>query len=276
MKENKPKNYGKIIPVRLIKNKLVRVKEIPPLESKNLKNQIDTSASFSTEPSNRIISTRSNHQSIDKLSVYLQKRYQQLIEDVKNDKEMIGTVEENIGEYPNTDPFGPSSNIHTQNYISNSKKVFFKKNDDKAVVFKVLDSKDSNLFLTIYNKTPPQKKFFKTSEVSQIIKVQNKFKGIYMREVERYVDRLKAINCLLETMLLLVGRAYDSAVKKKTFKILKKEFHDPFNNINDELKFEDKIQFKLPKRYYNFSDINQINSQRKSPNKKVGKMKFMY
>ena len=58
-------------------------------------------------------------------------------------------------------------------------------------------------------------------------------------------------------MLLLTGKAYDHAIKKITFKKLQKEFHDPFNNINDELRFEDKLQFKLPNRYYNFSNINQ-------------------
>ena len=131
--------------------------------------------------------------------------------------------------------------------------------------------------MTIYNKPPPQKKFFRRSEVSQIIKIQNKFKGIYMREVERGVDRLKAEGCILEAMLLLIGRAYDNAMRKITFYNLKREFHDPFNNINDELKFEDKIQFKLPNRYYNMSNINQMDSpkksQKKSPKKKNGKYK---
>ena len=62
-------------------------------------------------------------------------------------------------------------------------------------------------------------------------------------------------------MILLTGKAYDNAVKKMVFKELKKEFHDPFNNINDELRFEDKLQFKLPNRFYNFSSIYQLGSQ---------------
>ena len=272
MKEINSIKYGKLIPVKLIDNKLVRIKEAPNFESKKLKNQLDTSDSFSTEPSNRVISTRTNQHGIEKLIVDLSKKYKKLIEDVKNENEMIGTVEENIGDYPNYDPFGPTSNIHTQSHISNAKKVFFKKTDMNYVVFKVLDSK---LFLTIYNKAPPQKKFFRRNEVNQIIKIQNKFKGIYVREVERGVDRLKAENCILETMLLLIERAYDNAIRKKTFYKLKKEFHDPFNNINDELKFEDKIQFKLPNRFYNISGINQIDSPKKSPKKKA-RFKFIY
>ena len=266
MKKLQSVKYGKIIPVKLIGNKIVKIKNIPNLESKKLKEQqIDESVSCSTEPSIRIISNRSAHNDIVKLSVELSKKYKKLIEDVKIEKEMIGTVEENIGDYPNYDPFGPSSNGHTQSHISNTKKVFFKTNDENKVVFKVLDS---NLFLTIYNKAPPEKKFFRKSELNRIIKIQNKFKGIYKREVEKCVDRLKAEECILETLLLLVGRAYDNAMKKITFKKLKKEFHDPFNNNNDELKFEDKIQFKLPNRYYNSryyntSDINKINTPKK-------------
>ena len=38
MKELKSIKYGKIIPVKLIDNKIVRVREAPALESKNLKN----------------------------------------------------------------------------------------------------------------------------------------------------------------------------------------------------------------------------------------------
>ena len=61
---------------------------------------------------------------------------------------MIGTVEENMGEYPNLDPFG-STKVHTQSHISYGKKVFFRNSDTDEVVFKVLDSK---LYLTIYNR----------------------------------------------------------------------------------------------------------------------------
>ena len=96
-----------------------------------------------------------------------------------------------------------------------------------------------------------------------------------MRDVQRYVDRLKAEGCLLETIILLIGRAYDNAMKKITFQKFKKEFHDPFNNINDELSFEDKIQFKLPNRYYNNSDINKFNSAKKAPKKKKGRFNFI-
>ena len=266
LKELKSFEKGKLVPVKFIGNKLVRVKEVPNLESKKLKEiEASASVSFSTEPSNRIISNRTTRNGLDKLMVDLTKKYEQLIEDVKNEKEMIGTVEENMGEYPNLDPFG-STKVHTQSHISYGKKVFFRNSDTDEVVFKVLDSK---LYLTIYNKPPPKRQFFRRSEINQIIKIQNKFKGVYVRQIDKCVDRLRAEGCILETMLLLIGRAYDNAVKRNTFKKLKKEFHDPFNNINDELKFEDKIQFKLPNRFYNFSFTNALNSPRKSPTKNL-------
>lgn len=264
MKAIKSNKYGRLIPVKLIGNQLVRVKEIPNIESKKLRlNNLDNSVSLSTEPSNRNISNRSTNHQLDKFVVDLTNRYEELMDDVKNEKEIVGTVEENKGEYPNIDPFGPSSKMHTQSHISNSKKVLFKKSDENKVVFKVFDKK---LFLSIYNKIPPQKKFFLKNEISQIIKIQNKFKGIYEREVQRGVDRLKAVNCILEVMLLLVDRAYNNAKKKIMFLKLKKEFHDPFNNINDELKFEDKIQFKLPNRYYNLAIINPKDSPKQQQN----------
>ena len=166
---------------------------------------------------------------------------------------LLGTVEENYGEYPNLDPFCLISK-HSQTHISNTKRVFFPKPYEDLAVYKVLDS---NLYLTIYNKAPPQIKYFRKAEMVKLIKLQKKVKGYYIRECERSVDRLKVRDCLLEIMLLLTGKAYDHAIKKITFKKLQKEFHDPFNNINDELRFEDKLQFKLPNRYYNFSNINQ-------------------
>ena len=117
---------------------------------------------------------------------------------------------------------------------------------------------DSNLFFTIYNKPPPQRKYLKKNEIARLIKIQKRCKGIYIRECDRTADRLRVKGSLLEIILLLTGKAYDNAIKKITFKKLKKEFHDPFNNINDELKFEDKIQFKLPNRYYNFCNFSEV------------------
>ena len=128
MKVIKSNRYGKIVPVKLIGKQLIKIKDIPCLESKKVKNILDTSISTSTEPSNnRTTSHREVNKQVEKFADNLTKKYHQLMDDVKNEKEMVGTVEENVGEYPNNDPFGPSSNLHTQSYISKAKKVLFKK-----------------------------------------------------------------------------------------------------------------------------------------------------
>ena len=257
---NKKKLY-RIIPVKIKNNKIVRVKEIPAFESKNLKTELQKSISVSTDRTNLIntnsISNAINQptKAMEKLEDILTNKYEDLMKKVQNGIEMLGTVEENRGEYPNIDPFGLLSNTHTQSHISNTKKVFFEKVNEDRATFRLLDL---NLFLTIYNKAPPQKKYFKKSEINLLIKIQKQFKGLYIREVERSLDRLKVRDALLEIMVLLTGKAYDNAIKKITFKRLKKEFHDPFNNINDELKFEDKLQFRLPNRFYNFSNIDRV------------------
>ena len=265
MKEIKSNRYARIIPVRLIKNQIVKVRDIPSLESKKIKSFFDSSISTSTEPSNKPVSNNITNDQVEKMSTNLSKKYHQLMDDIKIEKEMMGTVEENIGEYPNFDPFGPSGNLHSQSYISKTKKVLFKEKEENEVILKIVNS---NLYLSLYNKTPPQKKFFRKSEVSQIIKIQNKFKGIFSREVEKVVDREKTHACILETMLLLVGRAYDNAIRKQTLKKLRKVFLDPFNDIGEEVLFEDKISFKLPDRFYNMESIIKLNTPKNSPKKK--------
>ena len=276
------KKYYRIIPVKIKDNKIVRVKEIPAFESKNLRKALLNKSNISTSTeqtaaTNNIINTNTNNQQneikeqneqkeqkeqqispIERLTNILVERYEKILRRMKRGSEMIGTVEENIGEYPNLDPFCLVSTGHSQSYISNTKKVYFRKTDENSAVYKILNS---NLFLTIYNKAPPQKKYFRKSEIAKFIQIQKRFKGLCIREIERSVDRLRVRDSLLEIMLLLTGKAYDHAVKKKVFTELKKEFHDPFNNINDELRFEDKLQFKLPNRFYNFSNINQLSPQ---------------
>ena len=209
---------------------------------------------YTNQQNNNNINNNQPNQEIEKFTNILKQRYAELIENVKKGEEIIGTVEENYGEYPNVDPFCLVSSSHSKAHISNTKKVLFPKPIENLSVLKILDS---NLFLTIYNKAPPQRIYLRKNELEKLIKIQKRSKGIYIRECERTVDRLKVRDSLLEILLLLIGKAYDHAIKKITFKKLQKEFHDPFNNINDELKFEDKLQFKLPNRYYNFSNINQ-------------------
>jgi hypothetical protein len=260
--------YYRIIPVKIKDKKIVRVREIPTIESKNLRKALlNKSISTSTEQTyatNNTTTNKNNQQNtsiiqpnkqFEQFTTVLAQKYEEIINRMKKGIEMIGTVEENIGEYPNLDPFCLVTNTHTQSHISYTKKVFFEKTGEDLACYKVLDS---NLFFTIYNKPPPQRKYLKKNEIARLIKIQKRCKGIYIRECDRTADRLRVKGSLLEIILLLTGKAYDNAIKKITFKKLKKEFHDPFNNINDELKFEDKIQFKLPNRYYNFCNFSEV------------------
>lgn len=262
MEELTTNKYYRIIPVKIKDKRIVRVKEIPTLESKYLRkemlNKSISTTTEQTEATNRQnVNINQPNPEIEKLSDTLREKYEKLIELIKKGKEIMGTVEENYGEYPTLDPFGFITKKHNHTHLSNTKKVLFPKPKEELAVYKLLDS---NLYLTIYNKAPPEKVYLKKSELLKLIRIQKHIKGLYYRDAERAVDRLKVRDALLEIMLLLTGKAYDNAMKKIVFKKLQKEFHDPFNNINDELKFEDKLQFKLPNRFYNFPDIQQNTS----------------
>ena len=266
MKGINSKKYSNIIPVKLVGNRIVKIKEIPSIKIDQFKKKANRSESKVKNKEN----ITSNVQ-VKKLTEILTSKYINLLEDVKNQKAIIGTVEEKAGEYPNTEPFAHVENTH-QNpnnvnlenendkdaLISNSKRVLFQKGDKNKVVYKVLDS---NLYLTIYNKIFVPKKFLTKRDLNKITKLQNRFKGIYVREVEQTLNRLKASNCILETMLLLVERAYNHAMKKITFTNLRRTFLDPFNKIDDELKFEDKIYFKLPGGFYNIKQNDNLKKE---------------
>ena len=164
MEELTTNKYYRIIPVKIKDKRIVRVKEIPAFESKNLRKAlINKSISTSTEQTtytnqqnNNNINNNQPNQEIEKFTNILKQRYAELIENVKKGEEIIGTVEENYGEYPNVDPFCLVSSSHSKAHISNTKKVLFTKNLEKLSVLKILDS---NLFLTLYNKITLKKKY---------------------------------------------------------------------------------------------------------------------
>ena len=256
---SRPNKMTKIVPVRLIGRKLVKVNDIPGIESKLL----DSSSFLSTEPSKRQITNSSNREGLDVLINNLSQKYKELNEDIQTKKEMVGTVEENTGSYYDFDPFNPPADLVTKINFSKTKRVLFKKKENNAVVKKKFES---NLFLRIYNKEQPKIRVFKKFEIDRIIKIQNKFKGLYDRKVKRGVDRLKAADCLLETILLLIERAYNNAIKKITLKTLMESF--PKESINEEFQFEDKLQLKLANKFYNINnfknlDLTKIHSKKK-------------
>lgn len=101
------------------------------------------------------------------------------------------------------------------------------------------------------------KKFMSRRQLNCIVRLQRKFKGMFVREGNQTIDRIKAFSCLLESILLLIERAYNNAKVKLYFLRMKELFFDPHNEADTELIFEDIIQFKLPTGYYNFSSCKE-------------------
>jgi len=263
MKEINSKKYVNIVPVKLIGNKIVKIQDIKP---NNQKNNPNASALESIKKEKSIYNIQ-----IENVTEALTEKYLNLLEDIKNNKEIIGTVEEKKGEYPNLAPFSNDkndnngySNLKKQIYISNHKKVLFKKCDSEKLGFRILDSR---LYLTIYNKMFQPKKFMNRRQLNCIVRLQRKFKGMFIRQGNQTIDRIKAFSCLLESILLLIERAYNNAKVKLYFLRIKELFFDPYNEVDNELIFEDKIQFKLPTGYYNFSSCKEDNSQKKMKQK---------
>ena len=260
-----PKKFKRIVPVKLIDNHLVRLNDLniePKYSKKRLKSNTKTlETSYSTSSYQ---STKSNNNNNIKMVRNLSQKYVRLMNDLKKGTEIEGTVEEKKDEFPTRNPFSFKVNLNHHNFISKTKKVLFKKEEKNSYVLKIIDN---NLFMTIFNKTQPPKKVYTKNEIKKIIKLQRRFKGFAVREVEQKVRNLKVSNCILETLCLIIGRSYDSALKRKMFTQLKGIYHDLFN-INDEVYFKDKIEFKLPDKYYNLLDIQQINTSYKKKVKK--------
>jgi hypothetical protein len=251
-----PQKLKRLVPVKLIGNKLVKIKDLS-LDQKDInKPKYNTKTTKTLETSyftNSYKSTTSNVHNI-KLIRNLSQKYERLMNDLKNGKEIVGTVEEKKDKYPTTNPFNHKINLNHHNFISKTKSVLFKKQDQNAYMLKIIDK---DLYMTIYNKTQPPKKVYNKSDIKKIIKIQKRFKGFAVREVEQKVRNLKVKYCLVETFCLLTMRAFDNAKKRLMYKMIKAVFYDPFN-INDEVYLKDKLEFKLPDKYYNMTSLQEI------------------
>lgn len=268
--------FGRLIPVKLVGNQLIKIDD-PNFEKKyNLrmktsKKTLETShstSSLKSTSSHSTISTIHTHSSTKskaninnaKLIQNLSQKYEKLLDDLKNGTEIVGTVEEKRDGYSTPNPFSFKINFNHHNYISNTKKVLFKKKEKKNVhVLKVLDN---DLYLTIYNKTQPPRKVYNKEDVKKIIKIQRRFRGYDIRDITLNVIRLKINYCVIETFCLLVARSYDSALRRKMYYMLKEVYHYPFS-IEKELYFEDKLELKLPDKYYDMTKVQKIDLRKK-------------
>ena len=254
-----PKKLKKLVPVKLIGNRLVKIKDLS-LDQKEIKNPkystntAKTTKTLETSYSTKSYkSTTSNAHNI-KLIRNLSQKYERLMNDLKNGKEIVGTVEEKKDKYSTTNPFNHKICLNHNNFISRTKSVLFKKQEKNEYMLKILDN---NLYMTIYNKTQPPKKVYNKSDIKKIIKIQKRFKGFAVREVEQKVRNLKVKYCLVETFCLLTSRAFDNAKKRLMYKMIKAVFYDPFK-INEEIYMRDKLEFKLPDKFYNMTKLQEI------------------
>ena len=264
------KKRKRLIPVKIIGGKLVKLNKDytpkkEPKEQKEFRKPKSSTKTLEDLYSKNLNKSNNPNANNIKLIRNLSQKLEKLVDDLKNGKEILGTVEEKKKEYPTRNPFLFKTNLNHHNFISETKQVLFKKEEKNEFVLKIIDS---DLYMTIFNKTQPPKRVYNKDEIKKIVKLQKRFKGFAIREVEQKVRNLKASKCLLETFCLLVVRAYDNAKKKLMYLTLKDIFHKPFS-INDEKNFKDKLDFKLPDKYYNMAIIHQ--SDLSSKNKCISK-----
>ena len=61
----------------------------------------------------------------------------------------------------------------------------------------------------------------------------------------------------MELLCLIFYKVFIHARKRISFNSLKFLYHQPFTNICNEIDFKDKLEKKLPEKYYNFKDLIQ-------------------
>ena len=99
-------------------------------------------------------------------------------------------------------------------------------------------------------------------DVEKIIEIQKIFKGYFIRDVKFKVDRLKLRQCLIELFCLLLHGNWYKAELRSYFLMLKEGYNLSKMNAGNELTFDDKITFKLPKCFYTGTKVNDLSSER--------------
>ena len=120
-----------------------------------------------------------------------------------------------------------------------------------AVLLRKLNFQEN--FPKIKNKTPK-------IDVNKVIEIQRIFKGHFIRDINFKVDRLRLRQCLIELFCLLVYGSWCSSKIRYYFLLLIKYYKAARLDVGKEVTFEDKISFKLPKRFYQGTKINNLSS----------------
>jgi len=285
-----PRKCGRIVPVKIIDNQVIKLQDTNTnnlnsnifikKRSKYNTNTLDSKKTLETSYStNSFQSMKPNNNSIAHLSRSLSQKYERLMTEVKNGEEIYGTVEEKPDYFPTINPFIRKLNLTTQhlNFVSKDKKVLFKKDPKDEFVLKKINE---DLYLTIFNKTQPAKKLkiYTRKDIKLITQIQKRYKGFSKREVDQSIHRMRIRQCILESMCLMIEQFLDRAYKKLLFQRLVRRYHTPFH-FENEVYFKDKIEFKLPDKYYNMVNIQQLdipekNKIKRYKIKKLKKVKF--
>jgi hypothetical protein len=282
-----PRQCGRIVPVKIIDNQVIKLQDLNTntnnvssnifikKRSKYNTNTFDSKKTLETSYSTNSFQSMKTNNSIAHLSRSLSQKYDKLMTEVKSGEEIYGTVEEKPDYFPTINPFIRKLNLTSQhlNYVSKNKKVLFRKEPKDEFVLKKINE---DLYLTIFNKTQPPKriKIYTRKDIKLITQIQKRYKGFSKREVDQSIHRMRIRQCILESMCLLIEQALDKAYKKLLFERLVNVYHTPFH-FENEVYFKDKIDFKLPDKFYNMTKIQKLDIKEKNKIKiyKIKKVK---
>ena len=113
-----------------------------------------------------------------------------------------------------------------------------------------------------FNENFGKKKRKKKIDVNKVIEIQKIFKGYMIRNIDSLSDRLRLRQCLIELFCLLIyGHWYQAKLRYYIFS-LEKYYKISKSAEVTEIKFEDKIAFRLPNCFYSGIKINNLKSDK--------------
>ena len=97
----------------------------------------------------------------------------------------------------------------------------------------------------------------KEYNIKKVNRIQKFYKGFSKREVEQIVNRRKINVCAYELLLLVLKQVLIHAHRRICYLIFKTYYSEPFNRIENEVDFNDKIKTKLSSNYYDIDSIKK-------------------
>ena len=111
-----------------------------------------------------------------------------------------------------------------------------------------------------FNENFPKKIKKKKIDVNKVIEIQKIFKGYLIRNIISINERLRTRQCLMELFCLLLYGCWYKAKSRYYINLMESIYKKEKLLFLNELNFEDKIAFKLPKCFYTGTKINDLNS----------------